>query len=75
MTARAVITNACLLADPLEVLWARARARAHLYAAGDLTLHDAVDPLQHWAAASGLVGEVGQDVVQLVLVRAFARFR
>ena len=69
------ITSACALADPLEVLWARARARAHLYAAGELTLHQAVDALQAWAVDSGLVGEVGQDVVQLVLVRAFARFR
>jgi hypothetical protein len=75
MTAHVVITSACALADPLEVLQARARARATFYAAGELSLHDAVDPLQHWAVASGLVGEVGQDVVQLVLVRAFARFR
>jgi len=59
----------------LEVLTARARARAHLYAAGELTLHEAVDWLQLWAIDSGLVEQVGQDVVQLILARAFRRVR
>jgi hypothetical protein len=75
MTAHFVITSACVLADPLEVLQARARARATLYAAGELSLHEAVDPLQHWAVDTGLVEQVGQDVVQLILARAFGRIR
>ena len=75
MTAHVVIKNACVLADPLEVLQARARARAHLYAVGELSLHDAVDPLQHWAVDIGLVAEVRQNLVQLIIARAFARMR
>ena len=75
MTAHVVIKDACALADPLEVLKARAWARAHLWAAGEFSLHEAVDVLQHWAADSGLVAEVGQDLVQFVIARAFARFR
>jgi hypothetical protein len=75
MTAHARITSACALADPLEVLQARARARATLYAAGELSLHDAVDVLQAWAVDTGLVAEVGQNLVQLIIARAFARVR
>jgi hypothetical protein len=75
MTARVVITSACALADPLEVLQARARARACLWATGELGLHEAVDPLQRWAVDTGLVTQVGQDFVQLILARAFARVR
>jgi hypothetical protein len=68
------IGNIRTQADPLDVLEARAWARAHLYAAGELhSLHEAVDPLQRWAVDSGLVERIGQDAVQQILVHAFAR--
>jgi hypothetical protein len=47
-------------------------ARAQLVAAGELSLHDAVDVLQHDAEATGLVDELGQDEVQRILAEAFA---
>jgi hypothetical protein len=53
----------------------RAWARAYLWAAGDLDLHEAVDPLQFDAEASGLVARAGQDAVQRILADAFRSFR
>ena len=50
-------------------------ARAQLYAAGTIGLHDAVDSLQEWAVEKGLVAEIGQDEVQLIMAREFARAR
>jgi hypothetical protein len=41
--------------------------------AGELTLHESVDALQVAAVVSGLVDEIGQDAVQLILAEAFAR--
>lgn len=57
----------------LEVFRARAEARAHLYAAGKLDLHAAVDVLQDAAMATRLVEQIGQDAVQQILAEAFAR--
>jgi hypothetical protein len=53
------------------VLEARAQARAHLYAAGELNLHEAIDKLQADAVATGLVDAIGQDAVQAILAAAF----
>lgn len=61
--------------SPLAVFTARCEARALLWAARELTLHQAADELQVDAVASGLVAEVGQDAVQAVMAKAFARVR
>jgi hypothetical protein len=57
----------------LDMFWARCEARAHLYAVGELDLHDAVDVLQERAVRHGLVAEIGQDAVQAIIVEAFHR--
>jgi hypothetical protein len=65
-----------LAANPptaLDIFTARCEARAMLFAIGDYTLHDAVDALQAAAVESGLVGEIGQDAVQEIMARAFAK--
>jgi hypothetical protein len=61
--------------DPVAVFIARAEARAVLWAAGEMTLHDAIDEL--WAAAvrDGLVAKHGTDHVQRILADAFAPIR
>jgi hypothetical protein len=59
------------LPSPLEVFVARAEARAILYAACELDLHEAVDELQAAAVRTGLVAELGQDAVQHILADAF----
>jgi hypothetical protein len=64
------------LADPVEVLEARAWARARLWSTCDiLDLLDAVDPLQEFAEAAGLVAKLGQDFVQHVIGSAFRSAR
>jgi hypothetical protein len=63
-------------ADPLAVLESRAWARAYLWSTCDiLDLLDAVDPLQDYAMSSGLVRELGQDTVQMIIGSAFAPYR
>jgi hypothetical protein len=61
--------------SPREVFVARAEARAMLWQAGEISLHDAVDEL--WAAAvrDGLVAKLGPDKVQQLLADAFAPVR
>jgi hypothetical protein len=61
--------------SPLAVLIARAEARALLWQAGELDLHEAVDELQAAAEVSGLVDELGQDGVQAVIAKAFGGVR
>jgi hypothetical protein len=61
-------------ADPFEVFEARCWAQSWLFGAGELTLHEAIDPLQETAVASGLVELRGQDRVQEILANNFARF-
>jgi hypothetical protein len=61
--------------DPLAAFQARCESRALLYRAGELTLHDAVDELQHAAEASGLVAKLGQDQVQAIMSESFAVVR
>jgi hypothetical protein len=57
--------------DPLEVFTLRASARARLWQAGEIDLHEAADQLQHDAEATGLVNEIGQDAVQEIMAAAF----
>jgi hypothetical protein len=59
----------------LEIFRARAEARAALWQAGEISLHDAVDKLQAAAERNGLVDEIGQDEVQAILSTAFAAVR
>jgi len=54
---------------------ARAEARAALWAAGEIDLHQAVDELQAAAVRDGLIDELGQDRVQAIMVAAFAPVR
>jgi hypothetical protein len=54
---------------------ARAEARALLYAACEMDLHEAVDGLQAFAIESGLVEQIGQDAVQRILRDAFHAVR
>lgn len=56
----------------VEMFALRCEARSLLYAAGEMTLHDAVDGCQRHAEAYGLVGELGQDGVQEIIAAAFA---
>jgi hypothetical protein len=55
-----------------DIFEARCEVRAYLFAAGELTLHDAVDVLQGNATAIGLVEVIGQDAVQAIMADAFA---
>jgi hypothetical protein len=59
--------------SPLETFAARCEARAALWQAGELTLHDAVDELQADAVRHGLVADVGQNEVQRIIAEAFAK--
>ena len=60
---------------PLIVLTLRAWARARLWQASDLDLHEAVDILQAAAVRDGLVAKLGQDEVQHIMVEVFAPVR
>jgi hypothetical protein len=57
----------------LDVFWARCEARAHLYAVGELELHDAVNVLQEHAVRHGLVAEIGEDAVQAIIAEVLHR--
>jgi hypothetical protein len=61
--------------DPVAVFIARAEARALLYAAGELSLHESVDKLQTDAERDGLVATIGQDAVQTIMAAALAAVR
>jgi hypothetical protein len=56
----------------LEVFVARAEAKAMLWAAGEISLHDAVDELWADAVRDGLTAKLGVDEVQQLLADAFA---
>jgi hypothetical protein len=45
----------------LDVFIARSEGRALLWQCGELSLHEAVDALQHAAERDGLVALIGQD--------------
>jgi hypothetical protein len=59
----------------LDVFAERAWARAYLWRADKLDLHEAVDQLQHDAKRTGLVDLIGQDAVQQMLADAFRPYR
>jgi len=61
--------------DPVAVFIARVEARAMLWAAGEITLHDAVDELWTEAVRNGLVAQLGVDKAQELLGTAFAPVR
>lgn len=64
------------LADPLQVLLARAWARAYLWSHCEiLDLLDAVDSLQAFAEQSGLVDSIGNDAVMQIIAEAFRPYR
>jgi hypothetical protein len=60
---------------PIDVLTVRAWARAYLWANCEMEMPDAVDVLQEYANKSGLVRELGQDVVQAIIATAFAPYQ
>ena len=55
----------------LTVFTARCQAKALLWQAGEIDLHDAIDELQGAAVRDGLVAELGQDEVQRPMADAF----
>jgi hypothetical protein len=57
--------------DALLAFVARVEARAILWQAGELGLHEAVDELQFAAEDDGVVGRIGQDAVQAIMGHAF----
>ena len=59
----------------LEIFASRSRELAVRVAAGQVTFLDAVDLLYSAAEWAGLVENVGDDVVQAVLVTAFVNVR
>jgi hypothetical protein len=59
----------------LETFIARCEAHARRYAAGEIELLDAVDALQNYATAFGLVDELGQDEAQRIIADAFHKMR
>jgi hypothetical protein len=61
--------------SPLDAFRARCEARAALFAAGELDLHEPVDALQATAIRGGLLGQIGQDAVQAITAEAFGRVR
>jgi hypothetical protein len=60
---------------PIDILRARAEARAQLWFNGALDLHDAIDELWGSAVCDGLVAELGPAAVQKVIADAFAPLR
>ena len=57
---------------PLDVLELRACARSLLLAEGEIaSVAEAVDPLQAFAIASGLVAQLGADTVQAIIAQQF----
>jgi hypothetical protein len=57
---------------PIDVLELRAWARALLLAEGEIeSVPAAVDPLQAFAVASGLVAQIGADRVQQIIAQQF----
>lgn len=74
-TIAASARHAAIRIDPLLVFKARAEARALLWQAGELSLHDAVDVLQAAAERDGLVEQIGQEKIQRIIAEAFEAVR
>jgi hypothetical protein len=62
-------------AKQLELLALRSFRLADRVASGELQFLDAVDVAFDAAVASGLIDEVGEDVIQVVLAVAFEKVR
>lgn len=76
MNAPARILDGKVLEDAIWLLETRALIRAYLeYEHQFEHLADAVDPLQEFAEASGLVAAIGQGEVQRLIAKPFERFR
>jgi hypothetical protein len=75
VTAQPALKPAPCTIPASEIFRARAEARALLFAACELELHEAVDVLQADAVATGLVDEIGQDAIQQIMSDAFGRVR
>jgi hypothetical protein len=56
---------------PMLVLRARAEARALLFAAGEFTLGEAIDPLFAYAERSGLLALLGRESIDEIIFDAF----
>ena len=61
--------------DLLDAFTERAWARAYLWFAGEYSLQEAVDRLQHDAKRDGLIERIGQDRVQAILADAFRSYK
>lgn len=62
--------------DLVQTFRALCEARAHLWRRFEWEwIGDAVNPLQEWAEANGLVRLIGQDAVQAMMAEAFANER
>jgi hypothetical protein len=59
---------------PMLILQARAEALAILFAAGEITLGEALAPLEQYVDASGLLEDFGRDAVDRVIVEPFEPF-
>lgn len=56
----------------IQVFRALCESRALRWRQGEWDwIGDAVDPLQEWAVANGLVRLIGQDAVQAIMAEAF----
>jgi hypothetical protein len=75
MTARAQLQNDRRAARRLEILALRSLELADRVAEGSIKFIDAVDVAYEAAIWSGLVDEVGDDVVQACMAAAFANAR
>ena len=50
------------------------RPRARLFAVGNLTLGEALAPLEHYAVESGLLDDFGRDTVDRLILAPFEPF-
>jgi hypothetical protein len=73
--SRAATTHARTPVTALDILILRAWARARLWEAGELSLHDAVDTLWFVAEASGLVDQLDADEIQRIIAEQFQPVR
>jgi hypothetical protein len=61
--------------DLLDCFRLRAWARAYLWAAGEMSLHEAVDGLIEAADRDALIYRIGHDELQRILAGAFEPYR
>jgi hypothetical protein len=73
MNAPVTIRTAISLTRLERLLTTLARSGASSWWLHDMHLADVVDPLQHFAVQTGLVGALGQDRVQELMAEPFKR--